>query len=988
MYTQYFKYIWKKRRYVHVEWIFCFRKGNKRSINKIEKRILPSQVQRIEKTREVQKVLQTLCDKEDDDSPEKSFVFARNRRTNHNINFIQQKKILEVDITDLSSDSSCANENSILFKKKRQSKSERDQKAKSVQDSYSTQKVSRSVVKEKTSKKYKISSDSNDNSTDTSLNKTGKRTIKSEKIVKRKINIRICSSDSESDENDINRASNVSKRTSKDIKLNKKMDNSYDAKSKTKKYDSINESEDEEHKKQNRRKHLETSRMTSHSNNDEQKCDKSSKQKLSNIQEDDSDDSSSKEFQKIKLQKVNRDKYSVRQLVDSEINHTKSPIKNLNDKSDKDINEQSNQNLNDVKNILKDCKKICLNFQMYVESIEQLYDKEDEEQLILKSTEKIGKLRTMLEKKQKDLTTSYQLFKNKKKSATRRSNKVVNDNKSSEEREKFTESENRHISIDEQDENKAVSECDSEEIFSADETRSPQKMQATLRKVDTARIENSLSNNETNTDDEDKISIAESKNNDKGNVSMQDDLITSPILGLKEKKTSTERSSKKQLFLEYNKSNNEIQLTNENANDKQKSNLSIDNDETKIENSLSKSSNKKVTLENDETNQSNKKNIINESMDMFDTSPETAEESRMEVEINVETNCDKEALLHTSKDKFLDPCESFLQDKVPSEKEKISLSIYDNKEEKDVANQDNQKKTNAEVPEDLKVSGKTNVDDNESLDDAEALAKKTLLATDSDTSDTPDENVAKLTEDLTTNDTNRNEKKNETEGNDSDVNSVSTIILSTFIKETNTDAEKNIITKAETKAEKKSDDRSDKRSRQKVSSSEDEEAEKAAKKALLESNSDDSVFLSSESGKFTDKKSESDSYGKNAEAKLSLLASSSETSSSEPTLSEMANVSKNIKHNHESEPENDGESMISRLKKRRLKLDKNHHYKNDKKLRMSCKVHLTRLSTEVLKCYSRALRKSTEYLEHKALKRYQILSVKHMSIVLHRLAYK
>jgi len=288
MYTQYFKYIWKKRRYVHVEWIFCFRKGNKRSINKIEKRILPSQVQRIEKTREVQKVLQTLCDKEDDDSPEKSFVSARNRRTNHNINFIQQKKILEVNITDLSSeDSSCASENSILSKKKKQSKSERDQKAKSVQDSYSMQKVLRSVVKEKT-KKYKISSDSNDDSTDTSLNKTGKHTIKhkSEKIVKRKINIHICSSDSESDENDINRASNVSKRTLKDIKQNKKMDNSYDAKSKTKKYDSINESEDEEHKQQNRRKRLETSRMTSHSNNDEQKRDKSSKQKLSNIQED------------------------------------------------------------------------------------------------------------------------------------------------------------------------------------------------------------------------------------------------------------------------------------------------------------------------------------------------------------------------------------------------------------------------------------------------------------------------------------------------------------------------------------------------------------------------------------------------------------------------------------------------------------------------------------------------------------------------------
>ncbi|XP_018051427.1 PREDICTED: transcriptional regulator ATRX-like isoform X3 [Atta colombica] len=934
------------------------KKSNKGRSNKIEKKVLPSQIQRINETKYIQNLLDSMCDK--DDSSEKSFVSTRfagkNRRTNYDVNSLQKKKKNAVDLTDSSSeDSFCKRKNlSILSKRNNQSKNESDPKAKYVGD-FSAQKVS--VVKEKKiSKENKISSDSSDNSSDISSNKIRKKHIikhnKSEKI-KSKTND-IYSSDSESDENDTDIASNVSKRISKDTRQqNKKMDNSYNVRSrnKVKKYNSTSESEDEKYIKRNiTRKRSETSQLMSH-NNDEQKRDKSSKQRLSNIQEDNSDNSSSKEFQKIKLQKVNRNKYSMRQLANLEIDHTKTP-KNSTNNSDKEINEQSNKkNLTDMKKIVMDCKKVCSDFQMYIESIEQLYGKKDEEKLVLKSTEKIDRLRMILKKKEKNLLTSYQVWsRNRKISVTKKSNKVVTDSESEEKRENYIENDDEHVFDDKQDENKDVSECDSEEIFSADETRSPQKMQATRRKQDLARMEKSLYNNETDSDDEDRMSINKSKINiieDKNNV--EDDSTISPILKLKEKKISKERSSKKQLSSECNKSNSETQ--------------SSDKNETEIEDSPSKSNSNEMALENDETNRL-KRNIIDESMDMFDTPPEDTEKSRTEVE----TNCDKEELLQMSKDKLSDPCKNSLQNKISDQKER---TIFE--EEEDLSNQSNQKKvatisvTNKEVYNDSKTSRETNIDDNESLDDAEALAKKALLA-DSDTSETSNKNVAKLTENSTDDETtNRIKKKNELEGNDSDVNSISTIKFSTF-KNANTDAEKDVITEAEIKVKKKSDEQSDERSLQEMSSSEEEniKSEKAAKKALLES--DDSIFTLKESGESADsfkKLEKSDSSKKNAEAKLSLLASSSEDSSSELILSEMINVSKNIKRNREPET---NEHNVSRLKKRRFKLNENYYYKNDKKLRMSCKVHLERLSMEILKRYSHALKKSREYLEHKELK--------------------
>ncbi|XP_012537643.1 transcriptional regulator ATRX [Monomorium pharaonis] len=1054
------------------------KKDSKRSTNKLEKRVLPSQVQRIKRTKEVQRNLSTLCDKEDDDSSEKSFITARtaqtNRRMNHVANSVIHQKVLEVELTDSSSEDSSSEDSSSEDSSVSHKKNNRKERDRTMKFSNSVSKSSKLVKGKNTLKRY-VPSDSDNDSTNMSSIKpiAEKRNAKSEKIVRRKTNSRACSFDSESNEDDTttNKTSSVLRRTSKDNKQqHRKMDNFHNARSndKTKRYDSTDsKSEDEEFKKQNKRKTQE----------DEGKCGKLSMQRqFSKIQEDDSDNSSSKEFQKVKLQKVNRNKYSKKQLVDLERDYTKSPRgKNFTDNRslNDSLNEQSDRNLDNITKILEAFKEICSNFQTHMEALKQMYGKKDVEQYVLKSIEKVDKLKTMLEKKQKDLTDSYQLWIKSKRRESGHSSKVDSDNEQlSEKGEERMMNKNKYVSSDMKDGDRtAVSECDSEEIFSANETESSRKIPTTSRKnaTDASRTENYINNNEINTDTQDEMSNA-SRSDDRNDRDGRDDVTASPVLGLKERKNNTERSSIKQSFSQCDKSNNEMD-ENSNANSKQ-ANIKSCNEEIEIESSL-RNDCKSVTLKNNETDRSNNR-VINESMDMFDTSFEDTEKSKSKVDIDMKKSTEKGEFSHTYKS--LDSRDGSMQDKakVSSEKEKMPLLSDDNKGEKNSSNQNNQRKmtpvTNEKV---YDCSKKTNTDDNESLDDAETLAKQNLLATttDSDTSETSDEaealakkallatdsdtmdvladkKVLNPAKDLFVNDTNRTEKKNGTEDNDSDVNSVSTVKFSTFIKKTDTNAEGNvaenkisckeinssdedakreevaksallastsddsihlsseklcddqldkldqeinssdenakkeqaakkallesnsedsIFLSSLSSSEKYSDGQLDKRSRREATSSdESSKREQAAKTTLLESNSDDSALVSSKSEKSTDKKSELDSSEKNYFAKIKLLASSDEDSNSEQILPESTiSALKNTKRNRE--PENDEESMVSR-KRRKLKLNKNSYYRNDKKLRMSCRVHLTRLSTEVLKCYSRALKKSREYLEHKEFK--------------------
>jgi len=1006
--------------------------------------VLPSQIQKIKKAREVQKNLRMLCDSEEDDSSSDDNTFVtlrakqkigRQRLMKQNANLNRQKEVVEVNLTDSSGNESLFSaSDSVSYNQDKRRKSRKDQKTKSIQN----RKIS----------KNKISSDSDDNSIDLSTNKTikQKRTSKSNISTERIISNRNSTySDSESDKNvSTNKASNISKNLS-NTRLqkedNKKEDaTSYDAKStkhKAKKYqDSASESEDEDikYKKQNSKKQS-TSRTTSYNSSEEKKRknkhNKSSKKHLSNIQEDDSDASSSKEFQKIKLQKVNHNKFTRRRLADLEIDYTKSVAEeDPAIESKENNNDQIDMNLDNAKECVSNCKAIVSNLQKYINSMEQLYGEQDEEQFMLKMIEKINKLWPNLQKVQKNLTTFHQ-SKSSKKNLVKRLPKEVNDNeqslKETNVHENRTTSENkaRNSGNEQEGSSKNVSECDSEEIFSGDESRRLQKEQ-TIQNNDTSNTENNVNANKTKSN-EDKELIDSSENEDnanKDNVDSQNNLSDSPVLNtLTEKKIkSAEQSIKTQLFSECI-NNNDTLLTDKDidSNNKQaESDTDVLSSEIDIEDSPLRNDNRKTILQNSIQNDSaNTENIINESMDLFETSYLKAGENETEapepaIEVATETNYDNPE--SSSKIKSLD---TSLQDKISDKNDRASLSLRDNEEE-NLFDQITPKKVTSATREEisdnldeLDISGKTNIDI-DSLDDAEALAKKSLLESDSDLDNILDANVVtKSTEGLNIDDLNQIGIDNKAEDDDFDVNSTSTLILSPFLKKTNTDD------KDKTEIENKNDNRQTNGTPLEETSSLNDEAEEAAKKALLESNSDDSASLSSlDSGENENKKTKSNSSRENARSKQALLASSNtESSSPEPTVEveasdrsknlnekakqallassntessspepvvevEASDCSKNLnnsKRNHES----DDDSIVSRVKRKRLKLNRNRW--DDKKLRMLCEVRLERLSRKDLRRYSHALQKSREYLEQKELKRYQDLSLKSLLIVLHHL---
>ncbi|CAL1683159.1 unnamed protein product [Lasius platythorax] len=984
-----------------------FKKGNRRNTNKIERRMLPSQIERFKKTKEIQKNLQMLCDSEEgDSSSDDTFVTVRSmQRINRHHRMKQminrQREIEEVNVIDSSENENMISTSviSMSCNQDKQRNSRRDQKIKSIQDRRDSSKSSmHRMSKWSKSRKNKISSDSDNDSIDLSSNKTTKQKHTSKLNRTERIENSHNSSDSESDKDiSTNRASNVSKSLPKNIKQqSKKKDaNSCDAKSTkdkaNKHQDSASESEDEDikYKKSNRKRHS-TNRMSDNSNDEKkrEKKHKSSKEHFSNIQEDESDASSSKEFQKIKLQKVNRNKYSVRRLADLEIDYTyKSPAEE--NSASGNINDQSDLNLDNAKELVSECKRIVSNFQKYINSIEQLYGKKDEEQFMLRMIEKVNKLWPNLQKVQKNLTTFYQSksSKNRKNSVIKRSSKEANDDEQSSKEINVSEeramSENKICdSGNEQEGSKNVSECDSEEIFSADESRTL-KMQVTQDKVDTSNIENNINANDTKIVDEDKESMNSSKdedNVDKNNVDLQNNLPSSPVLNASKEKMIRSAEQPTKLFVECI-NNNETPLTdNIDCNDKPaKSDSNSDVPGNEIEDSPLRSGNQKTTLQNSrQDNSANTKDIINESMDIFDASdiPKVAEENETETqETVIEKNCDDAE--PSSRIKSLD---TPLQDKVSSENDKTSPLLRDNEEET-LLDQDNQEKvasvsaTSEKIhnSEELNIFEKTNIDDNDSsLDDAEALAKKSLLESDSDTSDNVllDANVAtKSTEGLIRDDVDRAKKNNEAENDNFDVNSTSTLILSSSLKETITDDE------AKTKVENKSDNRqTDGKSHEETGSlNDDSKAEEASKKALLESNSDESTILSlSDSGENENKKTESNSSGQNAKSKQALLASSNteSSSSSEPIASKLRASSglSNDSNRSKRELDSDEDSIISRVKRRRVKLNKSHHHSKDKKLKMLCEVRLKRLSKKDLRRYSHALQKSREYLEQKAFK--------------------
>ncbi|XP_011344208.2 transcriptional regulator ATRX isoform X3 [Ooceraea biroi] len=1004
------KPIWQLRAVCAVVMSDLSKGHNRRDTHTREKHTLPFDKQRFRKTREIQKALSAFCDEDDDDgnySDNSSFLTARSTismlgacNTNRDVkrqdtNSASRESILEISLVDSTSSESSS---SSRERRGEQRKSREREKARSVdeQDSSSgvAQRVSKLAMNGKCKPRRNVisSDDSDDESPDLSRTVRQKHTVKHKKSeeVRSKTSNRNYTNSSDSESDCVNETSNTSKSLSKYTAHQKKGKiaggscSTKSAKDKQKKmnHDSSNESEDDlEHKKQTKKKSSTNNTLHSKDEQKQENREKLLKRTFCETREDDSDASSGKEFQKIKIQKLHSDKYSKRQLFNLE--QDRSKLTNLEtEKGERSIDEPTTSGFNEAKEILKGCKKICLSFLMYIDSIEQLYGKKAEEEVILKSAGKVNKLKTMLEKKERDLTTFCQSCSKTRENrvATRNSRKIISDDDDDDEqvseitdtREERPMSENGRNSGNER-EGKDVSECDSEEIFSADEMRTPQKMQS---KKSISRVEDDPDDITTEIG-KDRMPIDKSKTND--NVDLQDEKSAAVSSISKEKNIRTEntKSNEKQLLRECDSNSKRTELAEKDTDSKDekqaKLNANNHDNESTFEDSSAKNGNQETTLRGDNQDDSISRTVaIDVSLDLFDSSFDLHDEDENEMEaekMDTETSCEKTKFL--SKTTSLDTRETSLQDKIPDEKNNAS-ALVPRGEEEDLSNQVNtvsactSKETIHDGSKEIDTSKEMSLGDvNKSVDEAEMLAKKALLEsdTDSDTDTVINKNITKQTEDLITD---TSPRKDETEGCSDVSSTTSTVKLSTFAK-SKIDTTIEVTDASE---ESQLDKTAGKESE--ISQTSDEtnaKKEQAAKKALLESTSEDSssIILSSLESEEIEEKSRLDVARENAEAKKALLASSNSESSGLVSETEI-NISKRMTKAKDYEADSDEDSLISRVKKRRLKLSKNYHYKKDKKLRMFCEVCLERLSDNVLKRYSKTLKESREYLEQKALK--------------------
>lgn len=1023
----------------YIEWIFCFRRCNRSNINKIQKRILPSQKEIIAKTKKVQRSLQALCD-DDSSGSESSKSFAKLAKFTKEVNNKDCRRLqpLEITITDSSSMTS-ESEEELEWREK----ADRDKKCKFISSSRDSSSstlslVSKPVINGKgTSKKKKNISDSDDSSIASSDEITKNQCTKisynkSTKKQKGKSLNMSDDSDSESDNGSSNKVSKTSNNLPKHVQLDKKKNaNSHNAKvtkNKVKKYrDATSESENEdvENKKQSTEKHS-ASHTTSHNESKKaQEHQNLKKQSSQKIREDDSD-SSSKEFQKEKLLHT---KYSIRKLKDLNVDYTKLKIEgnSSNEKitNRKDNCEESNLSFDKVKEILGECKIICSSFQKYIETIEDLYENKDEDKLVSISTHKVNKYTTMLNKKQENLTAFYELWLKKprhlKKSVSKKVYKEVKCNeRSSDESDTQIKHKTHGNNSEDKRNTMEVSECDSEEIFSADESRSSRKMHTT-HDTDAPEInKNRVSSDAGESSYEDAQIPDKPKDSEEINENSRDDLSISPVLGTSEHKKANVGGLRKQPDNKKkcaNDSNDKIQTKNRDNDPEidQAGFVKPSNYENETDNLPSSKTTEETTLQSNNNAQANlaADKMINESIyDIFGTSSDEDENARNQIdmqETNVEINNDEMEHVPTTKstndiDTNKIPSEDEADhaavdtdnDQVPNAGRRTPSAECNGKEVDSASHNDlekvapaTSKKKSHDVDNDdseqVNVPENTARNDAESIDIAEELAKQALLQSDSDNVLSPDADLTKKGEESKKDDAT---KEDETEAVDS---GAKTIILPAA-------TDKDVANSGDAKRDvkDKSNDKPNENISDKTTSSSDEDAkaEEAAKKALLAcSTSDDSTISpSQDSGeivveKDTSKKSDSDTTNSaNIKAKKALLASSnSENSSSEMETNVSGNEKKNNKRIRE--VDSDTKSVLAAVKRRRLilSLHKNIHYKNDEKLRMTCEIHITRLSKKILKQHSHALQKSKQYLEHKALKRYQEFSLKHVYIVLHRM---
>lgn len=697
----------------------------------------------------------------------------------------------------------------------------------------------------------------------------------------------------------------------------------------------------------------------------------------------DTNSSSGREFQRTKMVRSNYD--SLRKKQNKKIHDTSSK-KTL-------INKQQYKYLKtNITEILDELKKQCSVFESQVQHIENKCKRkpmymEDTDKIIYKSKSAINKLITEFSSYEKRLINFYKTFVSSSKEGEVEKEK---EHESSEDyttlinkkphKRKSSDTINKDNSTRE-----IVSDCDSE-IFSENETINSE----------TKTIENTICENEiivSEKDDQcslsDKSLISKDATDDIAeSVQSRIRRSVSPILGKPQGKKNLLKSSDNAVA--RNSSNDETCIKNddpqndltvkctdgniakcdtsrkESKNKDNKDKISLDNSNELITaippNDISAVTNDSLndifesSLELDsEVSKSNATTVTNKDthdLDTNDIQKESCENS------NTECNDPKEDL-PSSKENELDPLR---------EEEQNSESIFQQETQKLYESN----KSSSESDKTLYNESKNSDADLEEQV-IEKIIKEVSSGLDSDTSNISDvpfnstkvrdkskESLRSITQNKLQG--SKGKKRNDNNSDcstiispDSDKGApVMELILDNVKQKDNENLKKNRSSSEETNF---------------LNEENNDKIEECIKNALLESDSNDSI--SSTLNKEIETNAEIQDI--DSPKMESLIFDNDSTKSDELYRSTigMNNDKSNKKgesqkRNHDIESDS---SVGSRVKRRRLQLNKNSYYMNDKKLRMTCYVRIDKLQNHILNQHKNALQKSKEHQNNKKIKR-------------------
>ncbi|XP_043490866.1 transcriptional regulator ATRX-like isoform X2 [Polistes fuscatus] len=663
----------------------------------------------------------------------------------------------------------------------------------------------------------------------------------------------------------------------------------------------------------------------------------------------DTDSSSGKEFQRTKLTRSNVD--SLRKI-------NKNVHKILSKKNI--INKQQGKYFkSNIAEILDELKQQCSVFELQAQHIENKFKRkpmymEDADKIIYKSKSAINKVITEFSSYKEHLNDFYKTFvssvKEEEEHESSEDDTTLMSKKPHKRKSSGTIDKDNSNSI--KDKKNIISDCDSE-IFSENESI---KHEAPAVKV--------------------KTNICDNKSSDPEELRVSDNV--SPILG------GNQHNKRTLVKL----SNNEVIKDNIN------SNRCIKNDD----NNLTKNSNvtKCEIPKTKSKNISNKlltaipsnvvSNLTNDSLnDIFDSS----------LELNNELNESNTAIVNVQESKDIQDL-NIDEDRKESHENSNTLKCNEPKENVPLSDkkelhllgkeEQNEKSIFRKKTPDIFESNKSDINSDETVFNEyptekfhidkpnekilETLAKQDSNQCDSDISNISDipvnsEKVSDKSKDpiysIDQNKSNITKEKTDT-NNESDN---STVILS------------NLNTTVELTSDNVEQHNNENRIKERCFSEEtnildgenDLKNEENIKNALLESDSDDSV--SSLGNKEMEINIESNNKDLN---KIQLTTFDNESTKSDDLLKLQMQMNNNKsekkelgkKRNYDLESDS---SVGSRVKRRRLQLNKNYYYMNDKKLRMICHVQLKLLTDDVLNQYKDALEESKEYQNNKKINR-------------------